>query len=46
MIDKEKINILLVDDRPENLFSLKSILEHDDLNLITAESGNETLALL
>ncbi len=39
------INILLVDDRPENLISLSSILENDQRNIIVANSGNEALKI-
>jgi PleD family two-component response regulator len=42
----EKINILIVDDRPENLLVLESLLERSDLNIIKATSGNEALGLL
>jgi signal transduction histidine kinase/FixJ family two-component response regulator len=38
-------NILLVDDRPENLLSLKAILESPEYRLVTAASGEEALAL-
>ena len=41
-----KTNILIVDDRPENLLSLTAILEDQELNVISASSGNEALALL
>ncbi|MGL1891078.1 MAG: diguanylate cyclase [Spirochaetaceae bacterium] len=36
-----QLNILVVDDIPENLFSMKQLLESEDLdlNVITAESG-------
>lgn len=37
-------NVLLVDDRYENLVSLKAILESPELNIVTANSGNEALA--
>lgn len=41
------VNILLVDDRPENLISLESLLKnHDDnINYITANSGEEALKI-
>ena len=38
-----KAKILLVDDRPENLIALSSIIENDDREIITANSGNEGL---
>ena len=39
-------NILIVDDRPENLISLATVLEADDRNIITAGSGSEALKKL
>jgi signal transduction histidine kinase/HPt (histidine-containing phosphotransfer) domain-containing protein len=42
----EKQNLLLVDDRPENLLALESILESPELNLLKATSGNEALGLM
>jgi CheY-like chemotaxis protein len=39
-------NILLVDDRPENIIALENILENPGLNLIKANSGDEALRLL
>lgn len=39
----EVTNILLVDDRPENLLSLKAILERPEYRLVTATSGQEAL---
>jgi PAS domain S-box-containing protein len=42
----EPASILLVDDRPENLFALKAMLTSRDNHLVTASSGEEALALL
>ena len=39
----EKINILLVDDCAENIFTLESILEKPTRNFLQANSGNEAL---
>jgi PAS domain S-box-containing protein len=40
---EEKVSILLVDDRPENLTALKAILYRPDYDLVTAASGPEAL---
>ncbi|MBI3554887.1 MAG: response regulator [Deltaproteobacteria bacterium] len=42
----EKVNILLVDDRWENLVSLKAALDAPGYNLVKASSGREALAEL
>jgi len=39
------VNILLVDDRPENLVALQAILDRPDYRLVTADSGELALRL-
>lgn len=46
MNQDNRINILLVDDRPENLLALEAIIERDEYNLIKAFSGEEALKYL
>jgi signal transduction histidine kinase len=41
-----KKKILLVDDRPDNLFSMEAILEQDGYELIKADSGRQALKIL
>ena len=41
----EIANVLLVDDRAENLLALRAILERPDYRVVTAKSGEEALAL-
>ncbi|KZL89027.1 response regulator [Clostridium magnum] len=45
MKNKSDINILIVDDRQDNLLVLESLLEDMDCNIIKATSGNEALSL-
>src|SRR5207247_10707154 len=42
----EKVNILLVDDHPENLLALEALLSDLGQNLVRAASGLEALRLL
>lgn len=46
MKNKNDINILIVDDRQDNLLVLESLLEDMDCNIIKATSGNEALGLM
>ena len=41
-----KAKILIVDDRPENLFVLESLLDNADCAIVKATSGNEALSLM
>src|SRR5690349_3273846 len=42
----DKVNILLVDDRRENLLALEGILKPLDQNVISATSGDQALRFL
>ncbi len=42
-MQKQLVNILLVDDRPEGIFTLESVLASDEYNLVKASSGQEAL---
>ncbi len=44
--DKTNIEILLVDDKAENLLALESVLRSTDYQLIRAQSGDEALRYL
>lgn len=41
--DSKKLSILIVDDNPDNLLLLESLLEEFDVNIISAESGQQAL---
>jgi signal transduction histidine kinase len=43
---QEKFNVLIVDDRRENLITLESIIADPELNIIKAMSGNEALTAM
>ncbi|MFV8830319.1 response regulator [Alkalihalobacterium sp. APHAB7] len=43
MVNGEKVDILLVDDRPENLIALEAVLASPSYNLIKADCGEEAL---
>ncbi len=43
MSEKQKVNILMVDDQPAKLLSYEVILKELDENLIKAHSGREAL---
>lgn len=42
----ELVNILLVDDRPENLMALSATLKNPDYRIVTADSGRQALSCL
>ena len=42
----DRVNVLLVDDRPENLLALEAILNSPSYNLVQANSGTEALRCL
>lgn len=46
LIDAVRVKVLLVDDRPENLYSLNSLLSDLHIDIISARSGHEALHLL
>ncbi len=43
--EADPVNILIVDDRPENIISLEALLKSDHVNLISTTSPNEALKL-
>src|SRR4051794_17646254 len=43
MTSEQSVNILLVDDQPNNLLALQSILAEEDKRLVVADSGRQAL---
>lgn len=41
----QKVNVLIVDDREENIIALKALIQREDINIITTTSPNEALKL-
>ncbi len=42
-MSEPKVNVLLVDDQPNNLLALEALLGGEDRNLVRARSGEEAL---
>src|SRR3989441_5753768 len=45
-MDPDKVNILIVDDKPEKLLALEAVLEELGQNIVRAYSGREALRAL
>lgn len=43
---KDKLNILIVDDKRANIFAMEQMLARPDRNILTATNGNEALKLV
>jgi len=46
MTEINRIKLLIVDDREENIFAMEALLEDDGIEILKANSGNECLGLL
>ncbi len=46
LLDSEKLSVLVVDDRKENLLAMECVLKTMGVNVILANSGNECLSKL
>ncbi len=42
----EQSKILIVDDKPENLYSMQKLLQKLDVGIYTAQSGNDALSMI
>jgi signal transduction histidine kinase len=40
-----KVNLLIVDDKPENIIALEAVLDQQDINIISTTSPNEALRI-
>jgi PAS domain S-box-containing protein len=45
-VKKEKVNILIVDDKRANIFAMEQMLARPDRHFLTATNGNEALKLV
>lgn len=45
MLQQEKLNLLIVDDKAENIIALEALLNQHDINIITTTSPNEALRI-
>lgn len=45
-MSENMVDVLVVDDRPENLMAMESLLQSDELNVVKASSGDEALNLV
>ncbi len=41
----DKINVLIVDDRPENIVALEALIQRNDINLLSTTSPNQALKM-
>ncbi|WP_256012858.1 response regulator [Desertivirga xinjiangensis] len=41
----DKVNLLIVDDKPENIVALEALLQRNDVNLLTTTSPNKALKM-
>jgi signal transduction histidine kinase/DNA-binding response OmpR family regulator len=46
MSSEDRVNVLLVDDKPENLLAMESVLAEPGLNLVSVQSAGEALRFL